>query len=60
MASGGDLRALGYDIESDDALYHPFSRQAFIWPYGSRARLAGEHPYEDKTSRESTRSRGRP
>ena len=26
------------------------SRQAFIWPYDDRARLAGEHLYEDKTS----------
>ena len=28
------------------------SRQAFVWPYDSRARLAGEHLYEDKTSLE--------
>ena len=28
------------------------SRQAFIWPYDDRARLAGEHLYEDKTSLE--------
>ncbi len=27
-----------------------YSRQAFIWPYDDRARLAGEHLYEDKTS----------
>jgi DNA polymerase III psi subunit len=26
------------------------SRQAFIWPYDERARLVGEHLYEDKTS----------
>ena len=31
-------------------LYHVSSRQAFIWPYDSQARLAGEHLYEDKTS----------
>jgi hypothetical protein len=31
-------------------LYHVSSRQAFIWPYDDRARLAGEHLYEDKTS----------
>jgi hypothetical protein len=49
-ARGGDLRALGYDIERDDAVHHVSSRQAFIWPYDSRARLAGEHLYEDKTS----------
>ena len=33
-----------------DTLYHTSSRQAFIWPYDGRARLAGEHLYEDKTS----------
>lgn len=53
VARGGDLRALGYDIERDDGLYHVSSRQAFIWPYDSRARLAGEHLYEDKTSLET-------
>jgi hypothetical protein len=37
-------------VEKDDALYHVSSRQAFIWPYDGRARLAGEHLYEDKTS----------
>jgi hypothetical protein len=50
LARGGDLRDLGYEIDRDDALYHVSSRQAFIWPYDSRARLAGEHLYEDKTS----------
>jgi hypothetical protein len=50
LAGGGDLRDLGYEIDRDDALYHVSSRQAFIWPYDSRARLAGEHLYEDKTS----------
>ena len=50
LARGGDLRELGYEIERDGALYHVSSRQAFIWPYDSRARLAGEHLYEDKTS----------
>ncbi|MBV9194996.1 MAG: hypothetical protein JO168_12695 [Solirubrobacterales bacterium] len=50
LARGADLKALGYDVERDDALYHVSSRQAFIWPYDERARLAGEHLYEDKTS----------
>lgn len=50
LARGGDLRAVGYEVERDDALYHVSSRQAFIWPYDSRARLVGEHLYEDKTS----------
>jgi hypothetical protein len=50
LAAGADLRALGYDIERPDRLYHACSRQAFIWPYDERARLKGEHLYEDKTS----------
>jgi hypothetical protein len=50
LAGGRDLRALGYDVEREDARYHVSSRQAFIWPYDRRARLAGEHLYEDKTS----------
>jgi hypothetical protein len=41
---------VGYDVPRDDALFHVSSRQAFIWPYDDRARLAGEHLYEDKTS----------
>jgi hypothetical protein len=50
LASGTDLRALGYQVDRAEALYHVHSRQAFIWPYDERARLAGEHLYEDKTS----------
>ncbi len=50
LATGADLRAIGYEVDKADALYHAFSRQAFIWPYDSQARLAGEHLYEDKTS----------
>jgi hypothetical protein len=50
LARGADLRAVGYEVENDDALYHVSSRQAFIWPYDSQARLIGEHLYEDKTS----------
>jgi len=50
LARGADLRPLGYDVPSDDGLYHVSSRQSFIWPYDERARLAGEHLYEDKTS----------
>jgi hypothetical protein len=52
LAKGADLEAVGYDVPSDDALYHVYSRQAFIWPYDDQARLAGEHLYEDKTSLE--------
>ena len=50
LARGVDLAALGYVLERADRLYHVSSRQAFIWPYDARARLAGEHLYEDKTS----------
>jgi hypothetical protein len=50
LANGSDLLAIGYQVEHPDRLYHVHSRQAFIWPYDERARLAGEHLYEDKTS----------
>lgn len=50
IARGRDLAAMGYDTAADDGLYHVSSRQAFVWPYDDRARLAGEHLYEDKTS----------
>ena len=50
LAPGAALQAVGYDVDNPDALYHAASRQAFIWPYDSQARLAGEHLYEDKTS----------
>lgn len=50
LAVGADLTAIGYQVAHADRLYHVSSRQAFIWPYDQRARLAGEHLYEDKTS----------
>jgi hypothetical protein len=50
LATGADLRAIGYQVEHAEKLYHVYSRQAFIWPYDARARLVGEHLYEDKTS----------
>lgn len=50
LAPGRDLRAVGYDIPNPDKIYHTASRQAFIWPYDEKARLIGEHLYEDKTS----------
>lgn len=50
LGKGADLKALGYDIDDEEAYYHVSSRQAFIWPYDDKARLAGEHLYEDKTS----------
>jgi hypothetical protein len=50
LARGADLRVIGYDVGDSEALYHASSRQSFIWPYDERARLAGEHLYEDKTS----------
>jgi hypothetical protein len=50
IARGADLRAIGYEVDDPDAIYHTFSRQAFVWPYDDRARLMGENLYEDKTS----------
>lgn len=50
IARGSDLQAIGYDVDDPAALYHAASRQSFVWPYDSQARLAGEHLYEDKTS----------
>jgi hypothetical protein len=50
LATGSDLQLIGYEVEHADKLYHVYSRQAFIWPYDERARLVGEHLYEDKTS----------
>ena len=50
LAKGSDLQGLGYDAPKADALYHVSSRQAFVWPYDDKARLAGEHLYEDPTS----------
>lgn len=52
IGHGSILKAIGYDIPDTSKLYHVSSRQAFIWPYDSQARLAGEHLYEDKTSLE--------
>ena len=52
LARGADLQAIGYEVDDPDALYHTSSRQAFIWPYDSQARLIGENLYEDKTSLE--------
>jgi hypothetical protein len=50
IARGADLQAIGYDVPAPEKLYHASSRQVFIWPYDRRARLSGEHLYEDKTS----------
>lgn len=50
LASGADLRAVGYETPDADTLYHASSRQVFLWPYDEHARLIGEHLYEDKTS----------
>lgn len=50
LAKGSDLMAMNYGIDSPDGIYHISSRQAFFWPYDDKARLAGEHLYEDKTS----------
>jgi hypothetical protein len=50
IARGADLQAIGYEVPDPERIYHAASRQVFVWPYDERARLAGEHLYEDKTS----------
>jgi hypothetical protein len=50
LAQGAALAAIGYEVPDPAKQYHVSSRQSFIWPYDERARLAGEHLYEDKTS----------
>ena len=50
LARSADLRAIGYEVEDPEPLCHVSSRQAFVWPYDSQARLIGENLYEDKTS----------
>jgi hypothetical protein len=50
IARGADLQAVGYEVPDPERIYHAASRQVFVWPYDERARLAGEHLYEDKTS----------
>jgi hypothetical protein len=50
LAAGSDLKLIGYELEHADRLYHVYSWQAFVWLYDERARLIGEHLYEDKTS----------
>lgn len=50
IAPGAILKAIGYPVEKDEAIYHVSSRQAFVWPYDDQARLKGENLYEDKTS----------
>jgi hypothetical protein len=50
IAPGFVLKTLGYAVDKDDGIYHVSSRQAFIWPYDAKAKLAGENLYEDKTS----------
>lgn len=50
IAPGAILKAIGYRVDKDEAVYHVSSRQAFLWPYDDKARLKGENLYEDKTS----------
>jgi len=50
LGLGSIMQAIGYAVPHADRYYHVASRQAFIWPYDAKARLAGEHLYEDKTS----------
>jgi hypothetical protein len=41
-----------YNAVGEAVLWHSDDRLAVAWPYDDRARLAGEHLYEDKTSLE--------
>lgn len=50
LGRGSIMQTIGYAVPDPDRHYHVASRQAFIWPYDEKARLAGEHLYEDKTS----------
>lgn len=51
LISGEALVADGEELDDPGATYHLSSRQAFIWPYDERARLQGEHIYEDVSTR---------
>jgi len=54
-APGGFLLASGEDVDDPDAWYLLRHRMAMIWHYDDRARMIGEHVYEDATSREITK-----
>jgi hypothetical protein len=51
LISGEALATDGEEIDDPGASYHLSSRQAFVWPYDERARLRGEHIYEDVSTR---------
>jgi hypothetical protein len=51
LLSGEALAADGERVDDPGAMYHLSSRQAFVWPYDERARLKGEHIYEDVSTR---------
>jgi hypothetical protein len=51
LINGEALVADGEEVDDPGATYHLASRQAFIWPYDERARLKGEHIYEDVSTR---------
>src|SRR5882757_5447302 len=51
LLPGAALVADGEQVDDPEAIYHLSSRQAFIWPYDERARLKGEHIYEDVGTR---------
>ncbi|MFT3864300.1 MAG: hypothetical protein QM729_08510 [Solirubrobacterales bacterium] len=51
LLPGAALAADGEEVDDQEATYHLSSRQAFVWPYDERARLRGEHIYEDVSTR---------
>lgn len=50
VGTGAALAVLGYDTPDENRYYDLSSRQVFLWPFDERARVKGEHLYEDKTS----------
>ena len=51
-APGAFLMASGEEVDDPSAWYLLRHRLAMFWPYDERARMIGEHVYEDGTSRE--------
>lgn len=52
IAPGGFLIESGADVDDPEASYVIRRRIAMLWHYDDRARMIGEHVYEDATSRE--------
>ena len=55
QASGLFLIASGEEVDDPDGFYLLRHRLSMVWHYDDRARMIGEHVYEDATSREITK-----